>query len=63
MATKRTVISLTKANIDALCRSQNVSRATVYNALNGNSGSETAQQIRRLAMDVYGGLTYTKVIR
>ena len=63
MATKRTVISLTKKDIQALCKSQNVSRATVYNALNGNTNSDTAQQIRRLAIDVYGGIKYSKVIR
>lgn len=63
MATKRTVISLTKSDIEALSKSENVSRATVYNALNGNSNSTTAQNIRRLAIDVYGGIKYTKVIR
>ena len=63
MATRRIVISLTKDNLEALCKSQNVSRATVYNALNGNSGSELAQKIRQLAIDVYGGLKYSKIIR
>ena len=63
MATKRTVISLTKSDIEALSKSENVSRATVYNALNGNSNSTTAQNIRRLAIDVYGGIKCTKVIR
>lgn len=59
---KRTVIMLTKKNFEALRKSQNVSRAAVYNALNGSSNSESAQLIRRLALSTYGGVKATKVI-
>lgn len=59
---RRTIITLTKSNFEALRKSQNVSRASVYNALNGSSNSETAQQIRRLALSVYGGVKTTRVI-
>ena len=62
MAIKRTVITLTKSNFEALRKSQNVSRSSVYDALNGSSNSETAQQIRRLALSTYGGVKTTKVI-
>lgn len=62
MATRRTVITLTKSNFEALKKSQNVSRSAVYDALNGSSNSETAQQIRRLALSTYGGVKTTKVI-
>jgi hypothetical protein len=62
MATKRTVITLTKSNFEALRKSQNVSRSSIYNALSGATNSETAQQIRRLALSTYGGVKTTKVI-
>ena len=62
MATRRTVITLTKSNFEALRKSKNVSRSSVYDALNGSSNSETAQQIRRLALSTYGGVKTTKVI-
>lgn len=62
MAVKRTVITLTKSNFEALRKSQNVSRSAVYDALNGSSNSDTAQQIRRLALSIYGGVKTTKVI-
>lgn len=62
MAIKRTVITLTKSNFEALRKSQNVSRSSMYDALNGSSNSETAQQIRRLALSTYGGVKATKVI-
>lgn len=62
MAIKRTVITLTKGNFEALRKSQNVSRSSMYDALNGSSNSETAQQIRRLALSTYGGVKATKVI-
>lgn len=62
MAAKRTIITLTKANFEALRKSQNVSRSSVYNALNYSTNSETAQLIRRLALSTYGGVKATKVI-
>lgn len=62
MAIKRTIITLTKSNFEALRKSQNVSRSSMYDALNGSSNSETAQQIRRLALSTYGGVKATKVI-
>ena len=62
MATKRKVIVLPKGQLELICRSMNVKRATVYNALNGNSNSENAQQIRRLALSTYGGVETFKVI-
>lgn len=62
MASKRPVITLTKSNFEALRKSQNVSRSSMYDALNGSSNSETAQLIRRLALSTYGGVKVTKVI-
>lgn len=62
MAIKRTVITLTKTNFEALRKAQNVSRSSLYDALNGSSNSETAQHIRRLALTTYGGVKTTKVV-
>ena len=62
MAIKRTVITLSKSNFEALRKSQNVGRSAMYDALNGTSNSESAQQIRRLALSTYGGVKATKVI-
>lgn len=62
MASKRTVITLTKGNFEALRKSQGVSRSCIYDALNGSSNSESAQNIRRLALSTYGGVKTTKVI-
>ena len=62
MASKRTVITLTKGNFEALRKSQNVSRSCLYDALNGSSNSESAQNIRRLALSTYGCVKTTKVV-
>ena len=62
MAIKRTVITLTKSNFEALRKSQNISRSCLYDALNGSTNSELAQNIRRLALSIYGGVKTTKVV-
>ena len=62
MAVKRTVIVLTKDKFEALRKSQNAGRSQMYNALNYTSNSQSAQNIRRLALSMYGGEKTTKII-
>lgn len=59
---RRKIITLPKGQVQNICRSMNVKRSTVYNALNGNSNSESAQLIRRLALSTYGGVETFKII-
>ena len=62
MATNRKVIAVPKENFEPLRLEAGVSRATVYNALNGNSNSASAQKIRHLAATKYNGKARTKVV-
>lgn len=62
MAIKRKYIAVQVGIVEALCKRLNVKRASVYNALNYTTNSETAQNIRRLALSEYGGVEATKVI-
>ena len=62
MATRRPIIKIKKDSVQAICNELHISRATVFNALNYSTSSETAQQVRRLALSVYGGVKATKVI-
>ena len=62
MPIKRKIITVPKGKIAIICRSMNVKRSTVYNALNYNSNSESAQLIRRLALTQYGGVETSKII-
>lgn len=62
MPTKRKIIIVPKGQVENISRSMNVNRSTVYNALNGNSNSESAQLIRRLALSTYGGVETTKIV-
>jgi hypothetical protein len=62
MPIKRKIITVPKGQVENICRSMNVKRATVYNALNYNSNSESAQLIRRLAISTYGGVETSKII-
>lgn len=62
MPLKKKYISVSENSIRALSAETNVSRATVYNALNYSSNSDIAQKIRRLAVEVYGGIEATRVL-
>lgn len=62
MAIRREVIRVPKGSVEKLCQALNVSRASVYAALKNNTNSETAQQIRRLALSTYGGLKATDIV-
>ena len=62
MPTKRTIIVVPKGSVEALCKELNVSRSSVYNALNKTTNSEMAQKIRRLALSDYGGTTSSKIM-
>lgn len=62
MAKKKVYISVPNGSVAAICNELNVKKSAVYNALNYNSNSETAQQIRRLATSTYGGREATKIM-
>lgn len=62
MALKRKYITVPRGSVEAISNALNVNRASVYNALNYTTNSETAQQIRRLALSTYGGVEASKVI-
>lgn len=62
MPLKKKCISISSESARALANETNVSRATVYNALNYTTNSELAQKIRRLAMETYGGVEATRVV-
>ena len=62
MARKKKIIKVPRKNLDLLAKSMGVSLATVWGALAYRSDSENAQQIRRLAIQAYGGIETTKVI-
>lgn len=62
MAHRREVIRIKGKAIQAICDELHISRSSVFNALNYTSSSETAQQVRRLALSVYGGVKAQKII-
>ena len=62
MPLKRNIISVKKGIVPQIAQSQNVSIGTVYAALNYTSNSESAQVIRKLALEIYGGVITRKVI-
>jgi hypothetical protein len=59
---KRTIIIVPRGAVEEICRSQNVGKTTVYAALNYSSFSESAERIRHLALNTYGGIKTQKII-
>lgn len=62
MTIKKKIIKVPVGSVSRLAQANNVSRATVYNALNYNSSNEQAQIIRREALSLYGGVTTEKIM-
>jgi hypothetical protein len=60
--TKREIIYLPPIKRDALCAALGVSKKTYYNAVNGFTNSDSAEKIRKEALDLYGGEVITKTI-
>ena len=60
--TKRKIIYLPPNKRDALCAALGVSKKTYYNAVNGFTNSDSAEKIRKEALDLYGGEVITKTI-
>jgi len=58
---KRDVIQVPVGNVAKICRRLKVGKTTVYNALNKSSHSDSAKQIRALALSEYGGVVIKKV--
>lgn len=62
MARKKKIIQIPPKNVELLAKTMNVGKVTVWNALAYRSESDTAQQIRRLAMSDYGGIETVKTV-
>ena len=62
MPKKRTYISVKQGTVQSIMKELNVHRSAVYSALNYSSNSESAQKIRQLALNVFGGVECSKVI-
>ncbi len=62
MVRKKKIIQIPRRNVAMLAKATLSSETSVYNALAFRSDSETAQQIRRLALSEYGGIETTKTI-
>ena len=59
---KRTIIAVPRGSVEAICKAKNVRKSTVYGALNFANNSETAQEIRRLAIEEFNGFETKKAI-
>lgn len=62
MARKKKIIQVPPENVELLANATKCSKVTVWNALAFRSESETAQQVRRLALSVYGGIETYKLV-
>lgn len=62
MAKTRDTIVVPRGTVGKICKAQNVSKTTVYYALNGTSQSDDAKLIRKLAVQIYGGVVVKKPI-
>ncbi len=62
MARKKKIIQVPPKNVALLAQRVGCAKITVYNALAYRTESETAQQIRRLALSDYGGIEACKLI-
>lgn len=60
MAYKRKIIQVPHGAAKKIAKDQKCGLTTVYAALNYTSNSQSAQNIRRLATAIYGGIETTK---
>jgi len=59
---KKKTIYVEPRQREALCKAFRVSKNTFYRAVNYESNSDQAAQIRREAVENYGGIPVTKTI-
>lgn len=56
------IIQLPIGNVQKMAKAFNCTQAMIYKALSYGSYSELAENIRKQAIDVYGGVSTTKLI-
>ena len=62
MAFKKKIIVVPVGCVQKIAKANNCHKSLVYNALNYSSNSDKAQNIRKQALEFYGGIHDTKVI-
>ena len=62
MARKKKIISIPRGSADKIAREMNCSRNLVFQALAYRADSQTAELIRKKALNEYGGIQTYKVI-
>lgn len=62
MVRKKKIIQVPTKNVELLAKAMQVGKVAVYNALAFRSDSENAQQIRKAAIEAYGGIETYKYI-
>ncbi len=62
MVRKKKIIQVPTKNVELIAKAMQVGRVAVYNALAFRSDSENAQQIRKVAIEAYGGIEVYKYI-
>lgn len=61
MAIKKKIIAVPASNVQKLADAHHITQAAVYNMLSFNSNSQLAQIVRKQALELYGGVSTTKV--
>ena len=62
MAIRRPIIVLPRGKAPQIMSAENVSKTSLYAALNFTSHSVEAKRIREVAVSLYGGIKTTKLI-
>lgn len=62
MARRKKIIAIPKGSIEKLMAATGCSRSAVWNALAYRCESETAEMIRRTALESFGGVETTKLV-
>ena len=62
MALTRPTIQLPRGVADKIMQAEGCSRTALYAALNNTSNSDEAKRLRKVAINMYGGVEYKKPI-
>lgn len=62
MSRRKKIIMVPHGNVQKMMKAYGYTRSAVYNALAFRTDSETAKLIRNQAIQLYGGVTTTKII-